>query len=259
MQRKEIKIAVLQMEGTNCEYESYLAFKELGTSPEYVHIKELEKGKKKIDDYHCIFLPGGFSAGDYIRAGAIFAARLKANLLRELKKFVENGYVMAGICNGFQILIEMGFLPALNGISDEPEACLATNDSCRFECRPTLIRHEKSECKITRNIPYGKISMIPVAHAEGKIVFKDEEYAEEVNEKQVVFRYVDDKGNLAGYPWNPNGSYGNIAGICNDEGNILGMMPHPERAFHEWQQPDWKSNDGKEIFEGIVKYIEEKW
>jgi len=259
VQREEIKVAILQMEGTNCEYESYLAFKNLGVKPEFVHIKELEREKKKVTDYQCIFLPGGFSAGDYVRAGAIFAARLKANLYRQLKKFVEDGYAMVGICNGFQVLIELGFLPALNGIAEEPEACLATNDSNRFECRPTLIKHEKSKCRLTKNIPQGKISLIPSAHMEGKLVFKNDEYAAEVNEKQVVFRYVDLEGNLAGYPWNPNGSYANIAGICNNDGNVLGMMPHPERAFHKWQQMDWKSGDGKEIFEGVVKYIEEKW
>ncbi len=259
MQRDEIKVAVLQMEGTNCEYESYLAFKQLGVRPEFIHLKEFEKGKKDVFSYQCIFLPGGFSAGDYVRAGAIFAARLKANLFKQLKKFVEDGYVMAGVCNGFQVLIELGFLPALNGISEEPEACLATNDSNRFECRQTLIKHEKSKCKLTKNIPDGKICLIPSAHMEGKLVFKDEEYAAEVNEKQVVFRYVDINGNLAGYPWNPNGSYANIAGICNNEGNVLGMMPHPERAFHKWQNIGWDGNDGRGIFEGIIKYIEEKW
>jgi phosphoribosylformylglycinamidine synthase len=259
VQREEIKVAILQMEGTNCEYETYLAFKELGTKPEYVHLKEIERGAKKVDDYQCIFLPGGFSAGDYVRAGAIFAARLKADVFNDLKRFVEDGGVMVGVCNGFQVLIELGFLPALNGISDEPEACLATNDSNRFECRQTLVRHEGRGCKLTSNIPEGKIGLIPSAHMEGKLVFKNDEYAQEVNEKQVVFRYVDRDGNLAGYPWNPNGSYANIAGICNNEGNVMGMMPHPERAFHKWQNPGWEGNDGRDVFEGIVGYIERKW
>ena len=260
MQREDIRVAILRIEGTNCEYETYLAFRELGTRPEYVHLKEIERGKKKISDYQCIFIPGGFSAGDYVRAGAIFAARLKATLFNDLKRFVEEGGAMAGVCNGFQVLIELGFLPALNGISDEPEACLATNDSNRFECRQTLVKHEGKKCKLTQNIPEGKMGVIPSAHMEGKLVFKNDEYAQEVNEKQVVFRYVDMDGNTAaGYPWNPNGSYANIAGICNDEGNIMGMMPHPERAFHSWQNPGWGSNFGRDVFEGIVRYIEKKW
>ncbi len=251
----EHKIAILRMEGTNCEHESYLAFKRLGASPQYIHLKEIERKKKKIEDYDCIFIPGGFSAGDYVRGGAIFAARLKASIFKDLKKFIENGYPVIGICNGFQVLIEMGILPALNGISDMPEACLATNDSNRFECRQTLLRHEKSICKITKNIEIGKICLIPSAHIEGKLIFKNEEYAQEVNEKQVVFRYVDIKGRLAGYPWNPNGSYANIAGICNNYGNVLGMMPHPERAFHQWQNLNWPEANGREIFEGILNYI----
>ena len=255
MQREEIKIAILQMEGTNCEEESFYAFKELGANPEYVHIKKIESREKKIFDYHGLFLPGGFSAGDYVRAGAIFATRLKASIMKDLIKYVEDGYPILGVCNGFQVLIELGLLPALNGISDEPEACLAANDSNKFECRPTFIRHEGNS-KITRNIPVGKISLMPCAHAEGKFLFKDDEYAAEAL-KQVVFRYVDDKGRLAGYPWNPNGSYENIAGISNPEGNVLGMMPHPERAFHPWQGLN-KRQDGKEIFEGMLEYIKRR-
>ena len=258
MKREEIKVAILQMEGTNCEYETYLAFKELEANPEYVHLKELERKKKKFDDYHCIFFPGGFSAGDYVRAGAIFAARLKANLMKDLVRIVEDGYAIVGVCNGFQVLIELGLLPALNGISEMPEASLATNDSNRFECRQTFIRHE-GNCKLTEGMPKGKICLIPSAHMEGKIIFKNDEYAQEVNEKQVVFRYVAMNGKEAGYPWNPNGSIYNIAGICNREGNVMGMMPHPERAFYEWQNLNWKKADGREIFESILKYIERKW
>ncbi len=252
---EEIKIAIIRMEGTNCEEESFYAFKELGAKAEYIHVKELETKRKKIFDYDGIFIPGGFSAGDYVRAGAIFAARLKAGIMKDLKKYVEDGYPVVGVCNGFQILIELGILPALNGISDEPEACLAANDSNKFECRPTFIKHEGNS-KITKNIPVGKISLMPCAHAEGKFLFKDEEYAAEAV-KQVVFRYVDDKGRQAGYPWNPNGSYENIAGISNPEGNVLGMMPHPERAFHPWQGLN-KRQDGKEIFEGMLEYIKRR-
>ena len=243
------------MEGTNCEEESFRAFEELGTKPEYIHVKELEKGRKKIFDYDGLFIPGGFSAGDYIRAGAIFAARLKAAIMKDLEKYIEEGYPIMGICNGFQVLIELGILPAVNGISKEPEACLAANDSNKFECRPTYIKHE-GNCKLTKNIPKGKISLIPCAHAEGKLIFKNDEYAEEAD-KQVVFRYVDEYGNMASYPWNPNGSYRNIAGICNPEGNVLGMMPHPERAFYPWQSLNGRG-DGKEIFEGFIEYIKRR-
>ena len=148
------KIAILRMEGTNCEYESYLAFKRLDAQPEYVHLKELERKKKNLEEYDCVFIPGGFSAGDYVRGGAIFAARLKESIFKDLKKFVENGYPVVGICNGFQVLIELGMLPALYGISEQPEACLTTNDSNRFECRQTLIRHERSVCRLERFVRF---------------------------------------------------------------------------------------------------------
>lgn len=259
MEREEIKVAILRMEGTNCEEESYLAFKRMGVSVEHVHLKKLERKEKSVFDFHCLFIPGGFSAGDYVRAGAIFASRLKANIMKDLENFVDDGFPVIGVCNGFQVLIEAGLLPALNGISEEPEACLATNDSNRFECRQTLLRHEKKCCKLTDSIEKGKICLFPSAHIEGKIVFKNEEYGEEVNEKQVVFRYVDLKGNLAGYPFNPNGSYKNIAAICNPYGNVMGIMPHPERVFYRWQNLNWHAGDGKSFFESIIKYIERKW
>lgn len=257
MERKDIKVAILRMEGTNCEEESLNAFLRLKVNAEYVHLKEFESGRKSPMNYQCIFLPGGFSGGDYVRAGAIFASRMKASIFKELVRYVDEGYVIVGICNGFQVLVEIGLLPALYGIANEPEACLATNDSNRFECRQTLLKHE-GNCELTKNIEKGKICLIPCAHAEGKLVFKSDEYAEEVNKKQVVFRYVNENGKENGYPFNPNGSYANIAGITNPQGNILGMMPHPERAFYRWQNINWNAGDGKSIFEGIIKYIERK-
>ncbi len=258
--KEKIKVAILRIEGTNCEEESLLAFSRLGVQAEYVHLKELlgvDFEKKDLFDYRCIFIPGGFSSGDYVRAGAIFAARMKA-LMKGVRDYIENGYAMVGVCNGFQVLMEMGLLPGVNGISEQPEACLAINDSCRFECRPTLLRHE-NVCHLTSKIKKGEIVLIPSAHMEGKVVFsqgKEEKLIEEMEEnRQIVFRYVDSDGNIAEYPWNPNGSFSSIAGMCNPEGNVLGMMPHPERAFYPWQQSDWGKGDGKAIFESIVEYI----
>ncbi len=259
---KERKVAILRIEGTNCEEESLLAFRRLGVKAEYVHLKQflgIDFEKKDLFDYQCIFIPGGFSSGDYVRAGAIFAARMKA-LMKDVREYVRNGYAMVGICNGFQVLIEMGLLPGINGISEKPEACLAVNDSCRFECRPTLLRHE-NVCLLTSKIKKGEVLLIPSAHMEGKVVFpqeKEDEFLQKMEENgQIVFRYVDKNGRIAGYPWNPNGSISNIAGMCNPEGNVLGMMPHPERAFHPWQQIYWGKGDGKAIFESIVEYIKQ--
>jgi phosphoribosylformylglycinamidine synthase len=275
---EEIKIAIIRIEGTNCEQESLDAFKRLGASPEFVHLKQLlnidcnKDEKREISQFQCLMIPGGFSAGDYIRAGAIFAARIKSKLNKDLVEFVNQEYPIMGICNGFQVLIELGLLPGIeNIISSSPNACLNINDSNRFECRPTLLKHEnKGKCKFTSKIPKNDIRLIPSAHAEGKLLFpldKQEKYIKKLEENdQIVFRYVDSYGDYAGYPWNPNGSISNIAGICNNIGNVFGMMPHPERAYYKHQHPDWtitKLNgnigDGKDIFKSILDYISKRF
>ena len=274
MKIKDIKIAILRIEGTNCEQESYDAFKRLGAKPDFVHLKQLlhidcdKNEKRNISDYQCIMIPGGFSAGDYIRAGAIFAARIKSKLQKDLENYVKQEYPLLGVCNGFQVLTELGLLPGIDEIvSPIPKGCLNINDSDRFECRPTLLKHEnKGKCVVTSKIPKNDIRLIPSAHAEGKLLFptdKQEKYLKKLEENdQIVFRYVDPDGNYAGYPWNPNGSISNIAGICNNIGNVFGMMPHPERSFYKHQHPDWTRSglnnnygDGRAIFESTLDYI----
>ena len=278
MKKECIKIAVIRIEGTNCEQESFDAFKRLGANPEFVHLKQLlnidcnKDEKRDIFDYQCLMVPGGFSAGDYIRAGAIFAARIKSKLQKQLKEFVKQEYPVLGICNGFQILTELGLLTGIDDIiSSVPDACLNINDSDRFECRPTLLKHENNgNCVFTSDIPKGEIRLIPSAHAEGKLLFskdKQEEYLKKLEKNdQIVFRYVDPEGNYAGYPWNPNGSISNIAGICNHQGNVFGMMPHPERTFYEHQHPDWTRKeltknvgDGQAVFTSVLNYISKRF
>ena len=274
LKKENIRIAILRIEGTNCEQESFDAFKKLGSKPEFVHLKQLlnidcnKDEKRDLFDYQCLMIPGGFSAGDYIRAGAIFAARIKSKLQKKLEEFVKQEYPILGICNGFQVLIELGLLPGIDNIvSSVPEACLNINDSDRFECRPTLLKHENNgNCVFTSKIPKNDIRLIPSAHAEGKLLFpldKQEEFVNRLEKNdQIVFRYVDPDGNYAGYPWNPNGSISNIAGICNHQGNVFGMMPHPERTFYKHQHPDWPNTglgdnigDGREVFESVLDYI----
>jgi phosphoribosylformylglycinamidine synthase len=249
----EIRICILRIEGTNCEEETYLVFKRLGVNPEIVHLKQLigdvrEEEKRDLFDYNCLIVPGGFSSGDYIRAGAVFAARMKSEstLRKDLLSFVREGYPIGGICNGFQVLIEIGLLPGFDGMSEYPDASLTVNDSSRFECRPTLLKHE-SPCVFTEGIPRGEIVGMPCAHAEGKFLVEEEYLSKLVEDEQVIFRYVDSDGNYAGYPWNPNGSLYNIAAVCNPSKNVFGMMPHPERVFH---------GDGKAVFKSVLNYIE---
>jgi len=271
---EDIKIAVIRIEGTKCEQESYNAFKRLGANPEFVHLKQLlnidcnKDEKRKISQYQCLMIPGGFSAGDYIRAGAIFAARIKSKLNKELVDFVKQEYPILGLCNGFQVLIELGLLPGINDIiTHVPDACLSINDSNRYECRPTLLKHENNgKCVFTSKIPKNDIRLIPSAHTEGKLLFpldKQEHYINILEKNdQIVFRYVDPEGNYAGYPWNPNGSPMNIAGICNPQGTVFGMMPHPERTYYKYQHPNWTTTglgnnigDGQAIFESVLAYI----
>ncbi|MBE0518050.1 MAG: phosphoribosylformylglycinamidine synthase subunit PurQ [Thermoplasmata archaeon] len=275
MKISQVKVCVLRIEGTNCEEEMFLSFKRLGAKPEKVHLKQLtgtdvtSEEKRSLSDYHILALPGGFSAGDYVRAGAIFAARMKSRLSEDLVDFVKSGKPVLGICNGFQILVELGLLPAMSGVmSDVPEAVLGTNDSARFECRPTLLKKvNRGSCVFTTKIPVNKISMIPSAHAEGKLMFSMENQTKILKElednDQIVFKYVDPEGNIAGYPWCPNGATDNIAGICNREGTVFGMMPHPERVFFRYSHPDWTRNpdgpgDGRAFFESALEYASKK-
>ncbi len=250
-----MRVAILQMEGTNCEEESYTAFESTGFKPEYVHINLLKPGD--LEKYDILFIPGGFSAGDYVRAGAIFAARLKAKLWKDIVDFVNEGKIVIGVCNGFQVLIELGLLPATDGISDVPEASLTINDSNRFECRWTYLRKIQDGI-FTTQVP--EIIALPVAHAEGKFIAHKRILERIEEQNQVVFRYVKPDGSLAEYPWNPNGSMNDIAAITNPDGNVMGIMPHPERAFFWYQHPDWTRNkksvgDGYWIFKSLLSSI----
>lgn len=278
MKLKDVKIAIIRIEGTNCEQESFDAFKRLGANPEFVHLKQLlnidcnKDEIRKISQYQCLMIPGGFSAGDYIRAGAILAARIKSKLNKDIVDFVKQEYPILGVCNGFQVLTELGLLPGIDDIiTSVPDACLSINDSNRYECRPTLLKHENNgKCVFTSKIPKNDIRLIPSAHTEGKLLFpldKQNDYLKKLEKNdQVVFRYVDPDGNYAGYPWNPNGSFSNIAGICNHIGNVFGMMPHPERTYYKYQHPDWTATglgdnigDGRAIFESVLSYLQKKF
>ena len=269
MKAEDVKVCVLRIEGTNCEDEMYQAFEMVGASPEKVHLKQLTgqvspELRRSIEDYDILAFPGGFSAGDYVRAGAIFAARIKSAIGPQVRKFVESEKPVLGVCNGFQILVELGLLPALDDtMSPEPTAALYRNDSSRFECRPTLLRNDnRGKCIFTSEIPKKKVLMIPSAHAEGKLLSMDPKFVDRLEENdQIVFRYVGPNGEDAKYPWNPNGSPSDIAGICNPAGNVLGMMPHPERVLTRFTHPDWtrgyesEEGDGLAVFRSVMKKL----
>ncbi|MGQ9551459.1 MAG: phosphoribosylformylglycinamidine synthase subunit PurQ [Candidatus Bathycorpusculaceae bacterium] len=272
MKRQEIKVCVLRVGGTNCDAETEWALQELGAKAETLHVKELVK-HKNLMEYHALVFPGGFSYGDYVRAGAIWAKWLLAKLGKEIEAFVDEGRPILGICNGFQVLVEAGLLPGFEGISRYPEASLATNIPPGYNCRWIYLKQENyGKCLFTWKIPKGKVLRMPVAHSEGRFIFskeKEEQLLEKLLENdQIVFRYCNKKGKYAegNFPTNPNGSFHDIAGICNPEGTVFGLMPHPERAFYWWQQPDWTRQvrtpqycDGKLIFESLIEKLAEKF
>ena len=270
---KDVKACILLIEGTNCEFETKRAFEGVGINAELVHLKQLtgdapKDRRRNILDYEILMLPGGWSAGDYVRAGAIFAARIKSKLIKNLKEFLDNGHLIGGICNGFQILTELGLLPGFDGISDKPEASLTTNLNGKFQCRPTYLKHE-NKCRLTEKIPEGDVLQIPIAHAEGRFTFGENEdklLERLIDNNQIVFRYCypDGKEAEGKFPWNPNGSLYDIAGICNPDGNVLGMMPHPERIIDGIQKADWtrtnpKGGDGRIFFESIAEYVKKNF
>jgi phosphoribosylformylglycinamidine synthase len=225
--------------------------------------------KKNLLDYHTLIIPGGFSYGDHLRAGAILGRKLISSLQRELKEFIQLERPILGICNGFQILVEAGLLPGFDGISSYPQAALAVNDSGKFECRWVHLGCEsKGGCIFTNELKPRRILSMPVAHSEGKFVLlkeKERKLLEKlVEQDQLIFKYCDKSGEPANgkYPENPNGSLDDIAGICDPSGKILGMMPHPERAFFGIQLMDWRKargpptfGDGKLLFESLARYL----
>lgn len=262
MRPEDVRVCVMRIEGTNAEDEMADAFRAVGAQAEEVHLKQLtgqssEFRRRSLEDYDILVFPGGFSAGDYVRAGALFAARIKASLGSDIRRFVEAEKPVLGVCNGFQILVELGLLPAFEGaMSENPTAALYTNDSGRFECRPTVLRNDsRGKCVFASGIAPKRMLTIPSAHAEGKLMSDDPDFVQRLEDNdQIVFRYVCPDGSDAAYPWNPNGSPSDIAGICNPAGNVLGMMPHPERAISRFTHADWTRGYDSEEGDGLVLF-----
>lgn len=218
-----MKFAVIVFPGSNCDIDMYHAAKdELGEQAEYVwHDTE------SLEDYDAVLLPGGFSYGDYLRSGAIAQF---SNVMKEVVKAAEAGKPVLGVCNGFQILLEAGLLPG----------AMRRNDSLKFICRQVELKVENNETMFSAGYEKGEVITIPVAHGEGNYYCDDATLARLKENNQIVFTYSGE---------NPNGSLENIAGIMNERGNVLGMMPHPERAVDELLG----GADGLKLFKSIVK------
>jgi phosphoribosylformylglycinamidine synthase len=271
MKNRDIKVCIMRTGGTSCDAETVRAFQEFGVQTEVKHINEIVKYGNLLD-YNLLVFPGGPSFGDYVRAGAIFARTLNTKLGKQVEQFIDENRPILGISNGFQTLIEYGLLPGLEGVIQQPEATLTTNIPYGFKCEWVFLKNEnRGKCLFTNQIPQGKILKIPIAHSEGRLLFpveKEKQIIEKlVDNDMLVFRYCNENGSPAdqAYLTNPNGTYHDIAGICNKEGTIFGLMPHPERAMYWWQEPEWTSkthttpySDGKLIFENIINNIVQK-
>lgn len=249
-----VRVCVLRTAGTNCDIETAFAFEQASAKVELLHINKLLNKEKNLLDFQILAIPGGFTYGDDIAAGKILANQLRFKLWAEVKKFIDKGNLIIGICNGFQILVKAGILPYPDG---KQVVTLAWNDSGKFEDRWVYLK--VTRCIWTKKLP--EIIYLPVAHGEGKFVANEDSVINELEkDNQIVFQYVDEKGNLAGYPYNPNGSLRNIAGITDLSGRILGLMPHPERFIYKQQHPRWKREKiqiphGRLIFKNGVDYF----
>ncbi len=265
---KRPKAIILRTAGTNCDKETAFAFEAAGANVELVHVNELARGEKKFDSYHILAVPGGFSYGDDIASGKILANELKFRMEAALQKFMKDGKLIIGICNGFQVLVKAGLLPNLSGDFRTIEATLTLNDSNKFEDRwvylkKTENRKQKTENRCVWTEGIDSMIQLPVAHGEGKFIPKNRKILEGLKKGGlIVFEYVDEKGRRSGYPYNPNGSTENIAGICDRSGRVFGLMPHPERYVSIYQNPTWtrvpeiktEKGDGFAIFKNGVSF-----
>jgi phosphoribosylformylglycinamidine synthase subunit PurQ / glutaminase len=227
-----MKVAVVTFPGSNCDYDLYKAAQQVGADVTFVWHRE-----RGLDGYDAVLLPGGFSYGDYLRAGAI--ARMSP-VMDDVIAYATRGGPVLGICNGFQILCEAGLLPG----------ALVKNASLRFEGKDVLLRVEHADTMFTTAYHEGDVLRVPIAHGEGNYE-ADEETLERIEgDGRVIFRYVDVSGSPTDAA-NPNGSWHNIAGIMNEDGNVLGMMPHPERAMEEVLG----STDGLGVFTSLASSL----
>lgn len=225
-----MKVGVVAFPGSNCDEDVRWAVEQVGAQADLVWHES-----RTLAGYDAVVLPGGFSYGDYLRCGAL--ARFSP-VMAEVARFAAAGRPVLGICNGFQILTEAGLLPGV----------LRRNAGLRFICRPVRLRVETVRTAWTRGLTAGQVLSLPIAHGEGNYYCTSEELAELEANGQVVFRYVDGTG-AATAAANPNGSVGNIAGVCNRAGNVVGMMPHPERA----SEALLGGEDGRAILTAILR------
>jgi len=231
-----VKFGVIQFPGSTCDYDCFYALRDvLKVQVDFVWHRETN-----LESYNCIILPGGFSYGDYLRVGAI--ARFSP-IMKAVKKYSDDGGLVLGICNGFQILLEADLLPGV----------LIKNNCLHFLCRYLYLKVENNSTPYTHLGEKEQVLKIPIAHGEGNYYVDKNTLRELIKNNQIVLRYCDAKGEITPEA-NPNGSIYNIAAVCNKGGNVLGMMPHPERCVEDCLG----SSEGKYIFNSILDFINKK-
>ncbi len=270
-------VLILHATGTNRDREAAWACELAGGAAEIVHVNQLFAGERRLADYRMLVLPGGFSYGDDLGAGKLWAVALRYRLGDDLTAFITSGRPVLGICNGFQVLVKAGLLQGtgvrspIGRESDDlrpptpnpqpPAVTLTRNDSARFECRWVYLAPQPhSPCIFTRGLT--EPIYCPVAHGEGKFVARDAETLAALEAAGLAaLRYTGPDGAAAAYPWNPNGSQGDIAGICNPQGTVLGLMPHPEDHLIPEHHPRYHHGErgmtGLPLFCNGVKYASE--
>jgi len=268
---QRVKSMVITGNGTNCEMEMAHACRLAGSEEvDIVHISDLLSGEKRLDDYHFLNLPGGFVDGDDLGSAKANANRLlhvrirgaEERLYDSLLRFIADGKLILGVCNGFQLLVKLGLLPGFDGDYTTQTATLAFNDSGKFEDRWVYLKPDaESPCVFTQGM---EGIYLPIRHGEGKLVVRDEGIRQRLHEqKQVALQYSDPsfRSAVMTYPQNPNGSLDAIAGLCNETGRLFGLMPHPEAYLHVTNHPRWtreklpEEGQGLQIFRNAVDFI----
>ena len=264
MKKSDIKALVITGFGLNCERETAAAFQLAGAQAEQIHLNDLLSGERNLAEFQILAFIGGFSFGDHLGSGTVFANRVKFNLREQLDQFVKDGKLIIGICNGFQTLTRLGMLPALDGDYFNQTVALAHNDCGTFRddwCR--LKADPESPCVFTKGMEFVRL---PLRHGEGKFV-ADDALLDEIDRRHLAaVRYVDANGdNAVDFPANPNGSLRSIAGICDTTGRVFGLMPHPEAFLSPYNAPDWTvakqegrlpaEGEGVVFFRNAVEYL----
>ncbi|MBM4016642.1 MAG: phosphoribosylformylglycinamidine synthase I [Planctomycetes bacterium] len=251
---------VVRSAGTNCDAETAFVLEQCGATATIVPAEPFLARPAQLADYQLLAIPGGFSYGDDILAGKVFGLELATHAGEEIVKLVQRGGAAIGICNGFQILVQMGLLPGMAKPFGAPEVTLTDNDVHKYQDRWVRMRVTSDRCAWLRK---GETLAAPAAHGEGKLVPRDATVRRRLHDEgHVVLRYVGPDGaDDPPFPWCPNGAIDAIAGLTDRTGRILGLMPHPERHYFPWQHPTWTRDglaevtDGRRLFERGVQAV----